>query len=372
LSEMGGFRRLVLAVGLGSMLAFVARGREFSRRALVGTAFLAVLIVLIPVLGNLAFVVGYVLAGSWLIRTGLDSDRPAVWSAGLLLFAVVLGDVVAMGAELASPRSVEATLIVFLGVLAAVGGASTELRRGFLAQSSLVDELQLATALHGARAAELGHEQRSALVAIEGALTKLRVDGSSLTAIDFSRLTNAAASEIERLRRMVGTASEPSVVGRIGIGELLRPYLACQQARGVAILVDIDPDVEVVVKHDEFTRIVQNLVENAHHHGDAPTIEVSASCQRGEVTVIVADNGPGIPQALFDVIFDAGVSSDPINRSGLGLSICRRILTDMQGTIDVSDRVGGGCVFTIRLPEAGHSSASQDLPAPIWAAKAAG
>jgi signal transduction histidine kinase len=80
--------------------------------------------------------------------------------------------------------------------------------------------------------------------------------------------------------------------------------------------------------------------------------EVSVGCRReaDQVVADVADRGPGVPFADRDRIFEPFESS---KRSlGLGLSICRSIVAEHGGAIEVTDRPGGGAVFRVRLPAA--------------------
>ena len=65
----------------------------------------------------------------------------------------------------------------------------------------------------------------------------------------------------------------------------------------------------------------------------------------------VEDNGPGIPESDLDRIFDPFFTTkEPGKGSGLGLSICARLVEGMGGRITVSNHAEGGALFTIRLP----------------------
>ena len=64
----------------------------------------------------------------------------------------------------------------------------------------------------------------------------------------------------------------------------------------------------------------------------------------------VRDRGPGVSPEVRDHLFEPFTSTR--GSSGLGLAVCRGIVDDHGGTIDVGDRDGGGAVFTVRLPRA--------------------
>ena len=104
-------------------------------------------------------------------------------------------------------------------------------------------------------------------------------------------------------------------------------------------------------------RILSNLLGNAAHH-TPPSSPVELSVQRvgGTLAFAVADRGPGIAVAERDRIFEpfyrpAGAPADGGGGSaGLGLAISRRLAELQGGTVDYTPRVGGGSVFTLRLP----------------------
>jgi len=76
------------------------------------------------------------------------------------------------------------------------------------------------------------------------------------------------------------------------------------------------------------------------------------------VQVEIRDTGPGIPEELHERIFEPFFTTKPVGvGTGLGLSICRRIVTEMGGSIGVLSQPGQGSVFWVRLssaPEALH------------------
>ncbi|HEX6939669.1 MAG TPA: ATP-binding protein [Longimicrobiales bacterium] len=74
----------------------------------------------------------------------------------------------------------------------------------------------------------------------------------------------------------------------------------------------------------------------------------------GEVVEIsVSDNGPGIPSALLDQIFEPFVTTKPPGKgTGLGLAVSARLIDAMGGTIRAENVDGGGARFTILLPAA--------------------
>ena len=118
------------------------------------------------------------------------------------------------------------------------------------------------------------------------------------------------------------------------------------------------PDENVSVCHWDAERIEQAvsiLLDNAQTY----TAEQSATLLTLEETnhrihIRVIDNGPGIPDAEKEMVFDRFHRSDTSrNRKehfGLGLSIASEIIRLHRGSIDIKDTTGGGTTFTITLP----------------------
>jgi signal transduction histidine kinase len=102
------------------------------------------------------------------------------------------------------------------------------------------------------------------------------------------------------------------------------------------------------------SRVLRNLLENAALHA-VSRIDVAVASGGGDAVVSVADDGPGIPAADRERVFDRFVRLDQ-DRSrsgggaGLGLAIVREIVAAHHGSVAVDDRPGGGTRMTIQLP----------------------
>jgi len=83
------------------------------------------------------------------------------------------------------------------------------------------------------------------------------------------------------------------------------------------------------------------------------SITISSGLEGGMVVVEIADTGAGIPAEILPRIFDVFFTTKPIGvGTGLGLSICHRILTAMNGRIEVQSRIGEGTTFRVSLTRA--------------------
>ncbi|NEW89781.1 PAS domain-containing protein [Rhodopseudomonas sp. WA056] len=122
----------------------------------------------------------------------------------------------------------------------------------------------------------------------------------------------------------------------------------------VDLAFDIVPDLTVVGNEGQFHQIMVNLVDNAIdavRGRPEPRIEISARRQDGEVTITVADNGPGLPDGMIDKIFEPFFTTKPVGEgTGLGLWISYGIVREHGGTLAAANRDEGGAAFTVTLP----------------------
>jgi hypothetical protein len=109
-------------------------------------------------------------------------------------------------------------------------------------------------------------------------------------------------------------------------------------------------DVKLIVQ------VLVNLVDNAVKYTSAGSvIELSTEQEEDKVIVSVSDNGAGIPDEqkprIFDMFYSgANKIADSRRSMGLGLALCKSIVTAHSGRILVSDNEPHGCVFTFTLP----------------------
>jgi two-component system sensor histidine kinase KdpD len=108
-------------------------------------------------------------------------------------------------------------------------------------------------------------------------------------------------------------------------------------------------------------QVLINLLENAAKYTPPGTpIEIEARRADGEITVEVADCGPGLPEGEEERVFEKfhrGRAERSRSGVGLGLAICRAIVTAHGGRIRAQNRDGGGVSFTFALPLSGPAPA---------------
>jgi len=107
---------------------------------------------------------------------------------------------------------------------------------------------------------------------------------------------------------------------------------------------------------DRVEQVLRNLVDNAFKHTQiGGTVAISAEQVDDRVAMTVEDNGTGIPAEKLDSIFTEYVTSvggtdRNHHGTGLGLSVCRRIIDRLGGEITVESSEGKGSKFTVLLP----------------------
>ncbi len=110
---------------------------------------------------------------------------------------------------------------------------------------------------------------------------------------------------------------------------------------------------EVTANFDRhrFRRVVDNLLNNAREALKPGHTVILAWSHSGEQLVVsVTDDGPGIPAAIRDRLFEPFVTSGKEGGTGLGLAISRKIIDDHGGAIAVRSDADSGTTFTITLP----------------------
>jgi signal transduction histidine kinase len=99
-------------------------------------------------------------------------------------------------------------------------------------------------------------------------------------------------------------------------------------------------------------RVVVNLVLNACEAVDPALgqIVITTIGNRDNLQIAVWDNGPGIPQAIQDSVFQPFVSYRKAGGNGLGLAIAKKIVEDHGGRIHLEERSETGTLFKITIP----------------------
>ncbi len=110
------------------------------------------------------------------------------------------------------------------------------------------------------------------------------------------------------------------------------------------------PDVQFKGDERDLMEILGNLIDNAFKYGNG-RVEVALARSETELSISVADNGPGISDELHEAILQRGTRADSVQQGqGIGLSVVRDILSGYQGRLELDRSRFGGAVFRLILP----------------------
>jgi signal transduction histidine kinase len=212
---------------------------------------------------------------------------------------------------------------------------------------------------------QISHELRTPMTSIRSFSEILRdIDG--LTQPEKTRYAAIIHSETIRLTRLLDDLLDLSVLenGQVSLNsQNLRLFDVIEQAvttaqASSARAVDIrrkrhEEDVMLFTDGDRLVQVFINLVTNAIKYCDAnaPILNIAVRQQKEDVIIEFTDNGSGIPNDAQNIIFEkfSRLNNTEGSGAGLGLAICREIMTRLCGDIRYVVQGTGGR-FEVRLP----------------------
>jgi len=240
-----------------------------------------------------------------------------------------------------------------------VPAAHDELGRLAETLNDMLARLEQSTARQRQFVADAAHELRSPIAAL---LAQLEVAAQHPGRTDWSAAVPELLTDTTRVSRLVDDLlrlarldARPRL-GRkpVDLDELVfaevrrvrnRTALRIDETAVSAARVDGDPDA--------LARVVQNLLDNALKHAQSQ-VRISLSTTGGTAKLVVADDGPGIPEADRQRIFERFTRLDDARSRdaggfGLGLAIVRDVVRIQGGEVQVDDDIPGAR-FTVKLP----------------------
>jgi signal transduction histidine kinase len=225
----------------------------------------------------------------------------------------------------------------------------------------------------------LAHEIKNPLNYVQGALSALEKDVTRALELAETNAANAAtkaaiATRADKMfkaarsgvKRIHATVDLMMRYSRDGYTRNAEPYDAYAAARDVAALllptvsfevkssIELEGDGMIACVPEELNQVLTNLFENALQA--VPTdgsglIRLRGHNAGNSLVLSVKDNGPGIDPSAIPRLFTAFYTTkDDRGGTGLGLTIVRRIVTALRGTIQVESTLGNGAEFIVRLP----------------------
>jgi two-component system, OmpR family, sensor histidine kinase KdpD len=235
--------------------------------------------------------------------------------------------------------------------------------------------------LRNALLAGLSHDLRTPLASILGSASAMLEPAGRLEHRAAQDLALTIHDEAARMNRLISNLLEMASLTR-GLGRLAREWIPVEEIigsvrhrlagtlQGRPVTVELAADLPLIhVDGLLFEQLLQNLVENAARYTPPSTaIDISAavadSGEGRQIRIVVADRGPGIADADKERVFEkftrlGGESAQ--SGLGLGLPLCRSIVTLHGGSLTLTDRAGGGAEFRIQIPAGEHPPLPVDL-----------
>ena len=233
-------------------------------------------------------------------------------------------------------------------------------RRGELATDAAALQRH---AMVGELTASFAHEVRNPLTGVRSLAQRLAED--EVDDPTRRRYAEVIVREVGRVERIVADllgvskrgASPRPETGPTELAPLfddLRILLAPRADRSnVEIRADAGA-LRVSASRETLAQVLLNLLLNAIEHSpNGGRVDLDATLDRDSAVIAVRDQGPGIPPADRERIFEPLVSLR--GGSGLGLAVVRRIANESGWAVDVADASGGGAEFRLRVPVAARA-----------------
>jgi signal transduction histidine kinase len=221
------------------------------------------------------------------------------------------------------------------------------------------------TAATGALSASIAHELNQPLGAsnLNIQFLKMKLEKGVLNPelgkeiLDSLEEDNKRAATIVRSLRSIFTEGEPNAQ-EVRLSDLIAKVLDIVKPelknKNIQIQLQVDDDLVVRVNPSEIEQGILNLLNNA-----AQALANSGTLQRliaieaiktgNSVQLIISDNGAGVPEDFKSQLFEL-LSTTKQTGMGLGLWLCKHIVTRYSGSIHYEDAVGSGAKFVIELP----------------------
>jgi len=230
--------------------------------------------------------------------------------------------------------------------------------------------LQRTDALRAALLSSVSHDLRTPLSSIKAATSSLLQEDVQWDDEARRSFTLVIQREVDRLNRLVGNLLDMSRIEGNALkpekewyplAELVHDVLGRMQPllQDRIVQTSLPDDLPpVALDYLEIDQVLTNLIENAVHYTSADSpIEISAHVDGEQVSINVADHGPGVLPSNMERIFDKFYRVLDTQRdaahprgSGLGLAVCRGLVEAHGGRIWVENREGGGAIFRFTLP----------------------
>jgi len=241
-----------------------------------------------------------------------------------------------------------------------VPAADDEIARLAVTMNEMLDRLQSGQDMQRRFVADASHELRSPIASLMAAVDVISADPTGRSGFELRRVMQA---ETERMRRLVedllllAKADDTGLqIQRtdVDLDDLVGAELRRLRSAGGPEIEGVVPAVRVSGDVAKLSQVIRNLADNAVRAARS-RVRFTLAEHDGLATVVVEDDGDGIPDAERDRVFERFVRLDASRDrgsggSGLGLSIVREVVRGHGGTVEVGESPLGGARFVVSLP----------------------
>jgi len=234
-----------------------------------------------------------------------------------------------------------------------------EIARLAHAMNELLDRLEASVSAERRFIGDASHELRSPLAALRAQLEVALAHPERTDWLEPVRQSFASAERVENLTSdllMLAQvdAAQPGLPDRsLDLGELVADELEHRpKLDSVQLRTRLEPDVVVHGHDNQLARLVRNLLDNAERHATS-LVTISVSRTGASAVLEVTDDGPGIPVADRDRVFERftrldGARTRDAGGTGLGLAIVHEVARAHGGTVEITGARGAS--FVVRIP----------------------
>jgi two-component system sensor histidine kinase QseC len=239
--------------------------------------------------------------------------------------------------------------------------------------NSLLQRVRDSTSRERSLIADAAHELRTPLAAMRVNVEALKEQSTDEQQRELMgnllRSNDRAARLVGQLLQLMRSdaVSDNALPVMLSLDALVQDRLAMIEglasARNVELELVSEDHVPVLGERESLVSMIDNLINNAIKYSpQGGTVVVHVAREGTQVLLTVADEGPGIPPALRERVFDRFFRNPDQNQSGsgLGLAIVKSVVDRHGGEVALGEVANGGLLATVRLP-----LAMADMPQPM-------
>jgi len=239
-------------------------------------------------------------------------------------------------------------------------GTPDEIGRLAETMNRMLERLEASAGAQRRFVSDASHELKSPIASIRTMLEVARREHPT----DLGRFLDDVLAEDARLERLVSDllvlartdeGAPPARVSDVDLDDIVFAEAAVAE-RVSGKRIDLGGVGAARVRGDsgDLASLVRNLLDNATRHADS-AVWVTLDTHDQVAVLTVSDDGPGIPEAERERVFERFVRLDESRQrasggTGLGLAVCRAIARSLEGDVHVTEPAHGGATLEVRLP----------------------